>query len=135
MELGKALARSIYDEGVSVSDATSRTEIARHAKTSAQAPRLEAMLELASTEPELVTESAALDSHRGLLGAQNGTLDLGSGKLRPAAREDYITKLAPTTFDANAACPQFCDFLRKIMGGNTQLVDYLQRVIGSLLSG
>jgi putative DNA primase/helicase len=134
MELAKALARAIYDEGT-LADPELRIEIAKHAKRTASGPRLKAMLELAASQPELVLHASDLDSHRGLLGVENGTLDLASGKLRPAAPDDYITMLAPVAYDPAAQCPEFMRFLSTIMGGSQALVDFLQRVLGYAMSG
>ena len=135
MELAKELASAIYGEGDLLANAEIRIDIAKHAKRSASAPRLKAMLELAASQPELVLHASDLDSHRGLLGVENGTLDLASGKLRPAAPDDYITMLAPVQHDPAAKCPEFLKFLGTIMGGSQALVDFLQRVLGYAMSG
>jgi putative DNA primase/helicase len=82
-----------------------------------------------------VVPVAELDADPWLLGVENGTLDLRTGTLIPARREDYITKVGPVAFDADAECPVFLTFLGKIMGGDQTLVDYLQRVLGYMLTG
>ena len=135
MELAKELASAIYGEGDLPANADSRIEIAKHAKRTASAPRLKAMLELAASQQELVLHAADLDSHHGLLGVENGTLDLASGNLRAAAPDDYITMLAPVGYDPTAECPEFLQFLNKIMGTSQSLVEFVQRVLGYALSG
>ena len=47
--------------------------------------------------------------------------------------EHFITKLAPVNFDPNAACPRWLEFLSRIMDGNEQLIDFLQRAVGYAL--
>src|SRR5262249_42619623 len=64
-----------------------------------------------------------------------GTLDLRTGQLRPHRREDLLTKLAAVPFDPDAPCPQWLRFLDRIMDGNKDLINYLQRVIGYSLTG
>jgi putative DNA primase/helicase len=135
IELAKAAVDAIYDEGNLAGDAELRVTIAKHAKSSASAARLKAMVELASSEGDLVVHATELDRHRGLLGVQNGTLNLSTGKLQPASPDDYITMLAPVAFDAEADCPIFRQFMLHIMGRNQELVDYLQRLFGYALSG
>ena len=93
------------------------------------------MLKLAKTIPELVVPAAELDADPWVLGVENGTLDLRRGTLRPAAREDYITKLAPVAFNPEAQCPLFLKFLDEVMGSDQELVEYLQRVFGYMLTG
>jgi putative DNA primase/helicase len=135
MEMAKQTAFAIYREGDHVNDTDVRKKIAQHSKVSLQAPRLDAMLKLAKTVPQLVVPITELDTDPWLLGVQNGTIDLRNGKLIPADREDYITKVAPVTFDATAECPIFMQFISDIMGSNQELVAYLQRVLGYMLTG
>ena len=135
MEMAKKTAFDIYAEGNYVNDSDLRDRIVGHSKTSQQAPRLNAMLELAKSIPTLVVPIVKLDTNPWVLGVQNGTLDLRKGKLIPADREDYITKVAPVAFDAAAECPIFIRFMSDIMGGDQQLVAYLQRALGYMLTG
>jgi putative DNA primase/helicase len=135
MEMAKRTAFAIYREGDHVDDTDVRKKIAQHSKISLQAPRLNAMLELAKSIPTLVVPIAKLDANPWVLGVANGTIDLRTGKLKRANREDYITKVAPVAFDAAAECPMFMQFISDIMGGNQELVAYLQRVLGYMLTG
>lgn len=61
--------------------------------------------------------------------------DLRKGVLAEPKREDYITTIAPIAFDPGAECPKFLQFLNEIMGDNQDLVAYLQRVFGYVLTG
>ena len=135
MEHAKAIARSIYDEGVAVADNDLRVAIAHHAKSSHQAARLKAMVELAQSLPELVIEPGKLDADDLLLGVANGVIDLRTGKLRASTREDLLTRHTPVAYDKPAECPQFLAFLDQITCGDRLLAKYLQRLLGYCLSG
>ncbi|HEX7273271.1 MAG TPA: phage/plasmid primase, P4 family, partial [Casimicrobiaceae bacterium] len=135
MEFAKKTAYEIYAEGNQINDTQVRDLIVRHSKTSQQAPRLNAMLELAKSIPSLVLPIAELDADPWLLGVENGTVDLRSGRLLEAVPEQYIAKMAPVAFDATAECPAFLQFLSDIMGGDQELVGYLQRLLGYMLTG
>jgi putative DNA primase/helicase len=135
MEMAKQTALAIYAEGDLQTDSDLRGKIARHSKVSLQANKLEAMLKLAKTIPELVVPAAELDADPWVLGVENGTLDLRQGTLRPAKREDYITKLAPVTFCPEARSPLFLKFLDEVRGSDQELVAYLQRVFCYMLTG
>jgi putative DNA primase/helicase len=135
MELAKQLSRSVYLEGEALDDNDARIAIAKHAKTSQQAPRLKAMLELSQSIPELVTHSAELDAHDMSLGVANGVINLKTGKLRAASPGDRITRHSPVVFDASATCPLFVNFLNQVTDGNKPLITYLQRVVGYCLTG
>lgn len=130
IEMGKQTAFEIYGDGDLVTDSNVRKKIVKHSTDSQQAGRLEAMLKLARSIPELVVPIAELDANPWVLGVENGTLDLRHGTLLPAKRGDYITKLAPVVFDPSAQCPLFLQFLSDIMNGDQELVAYLQRVLG-----
>jgi putative DNA primase/helicase len=135
MELAKALARTIQQEAAGINDSDVSDAVSKHAKASQQAPKLKAMLELAASEPELAALHLSLDSHDMLLGVANGVVNLKTGKLQPARREDMLTLHSTVVFDAMAQCPQFMAFLDQVTGGDKQLANYLQRVVGYALTG
>ena len=135
MELAKESARRIYEEGVGLTDEKLRIELAKHGSKSLHLQRLKAMIELAQSIPSLVVHASQLDSDPMLLGVKNGVIDLRTGKLRMAKREDLMTNQAPVEFDPKAKCPVFLKFLDDIMGGKASLVGYMQRVMGYGFTG
>src|SRR5262249_1649898 len=92
-------------------------------------------LEMARSEKGVPVLPAQLDADPWLLNCTTGTLDVRTGHLRPHRREDLLTKLAAVPFDPDAPCPQWLRFLDRIMDGNKDLINYLQRVIGYSLTG
>lgn len=135
MELAKALAKSIHQEAAAIDNADVSEAVTKHARASLQAPKLKAMLELAQSEPTLVAQPLQLDANDMLLGVANGVVNLKTGKLRPAQREDLMTMHSPVVFDSAAVCPQFLTFIDQVTGGDKQLANYLQRVVGYGLTG
>jgi len=75
------------------------------------------------------------DSDPDLLGVRNGVVDLRTGTLREALREDFITKQANVTFDSSATCPHWERFLLETTGNNLELIAYLQQCAGISLTG
>ncbi len=69
------------------------------------------------------------------MNVSNGTLDLRTGELRPHRREDWLTKITPIVYDPEASCPQWHAFLRCILAGRQDVIDFLQRAIGYSLTG
>ena len=106
-----------------------------HAMASQNTSKLDALVRLARTSPKLAISHQELDADPWALNVDNGTLDLRAGRLRPHRREDLITKLAPVAFDLGAACPTWNGFLDRAMGGDAELVDFLQRMSGYALTG
>lgn len=135
MEMAKRTAFEIYAEGDQVTDSNIRDRIAQHSKVSQHASRLEAMIKLAKSLPEVVLPITELDADPWLLGVANGTLDLRRGELMFAKRENYITRTSPVAFDATATCPVFEGFIDQIMGRDQALVQYVQRIFGYSLTG
>ncbi len=77
---------------------------------------------------------AELDRDPWQFNVMNGTVDLHTGQRRAHRPEDYLTKVAPVTFDPSAKCPIWDSFLSTIMPSKN-IVAYLQRLAGYWLTG
>jgi putative DNA primase/helicase len=133
--IGKEMEQAA-DEGIKNALAVKLTwaeKLQRWALKSEQARLLEAMLSLARSD--LPVSHDKLDADPFLFNVQNGTIDLRAGRLREHQREDFITKLAPVEYHPDATCPIWDRALLRWMGGNGDLVTYLQRVVGYGLTG
>ena len=64
---------------------------------------------------------------------RGGVVDLKTAGIRLARREDYITKMMTAT--PRGDCPRWKAFLVEICGGDMDLVAYLQRALGYVLTG
>lgn len=131
----KQTSIAIYQEAITSSDDDQRKNTAKHAMRSESASRIEAMVKLSRSEPGISIQPDDLDADPWLLNVQNGTLDLRTGTLRPHRRKDLNTKLAPVEYSPAARCPQWEAFLQRIMGGQEELIHFLQRAIGYALTG
>ena len=105
------------------------------ATKSMSAKGIAAMIQLAQSLPGIVIHHARLDADPWLLNVDNGAIDLRTGCLRDHDRNDLCTKLAPVAYDPDASCPTWDAFLSRAMGGNSELVAYLQSLIGYSLTG
>src|SRR5262249_10310939 len=101
----KDTVAQMYLEARALRDPDAAERVRKHAYWSESAPRLNAMIELAASEPGIPLLPAQLDADLWLLNVQNGTLDLRTGELRAPRREDLLTKQAPVTYDPDAPCP------------------------------
>jgi putative DNA primase/helicase len=104
-----------------------------HAKYSNSKDGIKNMIQLSKSEVALYPDQ--LDRDPWLFNVQNGTLDLRSAEIREHRREDFITKLAPVTYDPNADCPKWMKFLDDIFGANEELIGYIQRLVGYCITG
>jgi putative DNA primase/helicase len=138
-------ARTLFEDAITELKAANNAQNAERmekargalawAAKSQGAPRLAAMVTLGRSFPSVIVKHTALDSHPWLLNVRNGTFDLRTGKLGPHQREHLITKLAPVEYDSRATAPTWEAFLERAMGGNPELVEFLQRLIGYALTG
>ena len=76
-----------------------------------------------------------LDQHPWLINCLNGTIDLRTGSICDARREDLLTQWTPVRFDPAAECPKWLAFLDRIMGSDAELVRFIQRAVGYSLTG
>ena len=128
-------AEGIYHEAANANDKEKAKTISAHANKSQNLSRLIAMIELAKSEQGISLCQDQLDRDDWLFGVKNGVVDLKTGNLKTASREDYLTKHAPVNYDENAACPVWEKFLKNVTDNNIDLINFLQRAIGYSLTG
>lgn len=131
-------AKAVVDAMVTqlaVTPSSRRAKLFKHWMRSQSAGRINAMVDLARTEPGIPALVADLDADPWALNTLTGIVDLRTGELRPHDRTAMITKLAPVTYDPDARCPRWEAFVHWAMCGRTDLVNYLQRAIGYSLTG
>ena len=131
--LAKATAISIYGEAEKAKTQEKREKLAAWATRSESAAAIKAMIALA--ESELPITPAELDANPYQLNCLNGTIDLRTGKLHRHRREDFITKLAPVTYDPKAYDEIWARVLNDATGGNLELQEVMQRAFGYSTTG
>jgi putative DNA primase/helicase len=75
------------------------------------------------------------DANIMLLNTPDGVVDLETGKLRPNDRQDYCTKITAVSPVAKADCPNWQVFLKKVMNNSEDMVQFIQRMTGYMLTG
>jgi hypothetical protein len=102
---------------------------------SQQAKRIDNMLKMAQSEPGMAVTPSRFDADPWALNCTNGTVDLRTGELRPHRREDLLTALCPTAFEPDAKCPVFIRFILSVFNDDTEMVAFVQRLLGYALTG
>jgi len=97
--------------------------------------RLASMVGLVKYAPGIAVKEEAFDQHDWLFNVQNGTVDLKTGTLHPHDRNQLLSIISPVKFEPSAKCPEWLKFLEKVMQGDQELVSFLQRLAGYVLSG
>jgi putative DNA primase/helicase len=96
---------------------------------------IDAALELAKSESPVRDSGDGWDANPLLFGVANGVVDLQTGTLRKGRRTDLITKSSPVTFNPDAACPRFVQFISEIFGNDKELTGFVQKAVGYSLTG
>jgi putative DNA primase/helicase len=126
-------ARKILGEAAICDDRAERIALTGWSEKSQNAQRIGAMLWLA--QPSCAAKVNDFDNDQWALNCTNGTLDLRTATLRPHNPLDRLTKISAVEYDSEAKCDTWLSFLDRVMGGNVELIKYLQRAIGYSLIG
>ena len=126
--------RQIGAEAAATDHHDQRRALLAHALRSESAGKIAAALTLLRAQPGISVTPEQLDADPWLLGCPNGTVDLRTGELRPAARADLITKLCGVPFDPEAAAPTWDTFLTEVQPDD-DVRGFLQRLAGYAATG
>lgn len=133
--LARETVRDIYATAARIDDEAERKALAKWAMRSENRTRLANMVELARDEAEVVADVGKIDSHPWFLTVANGTLNLATGELMPHERGHLITKKIGVAYRPEAQAPTWLAFLHRVMGGDDEMVAFLQRAVGYTLTG
>lgn len=92
------------------------------------------MIELAKTEEGIGVASEAFDLDRFLLNTPSGVVDLRDGSVRPARPDDYLTKCTEVSFEPDAECNRWLQFLDEVFP-NPQLRSFVKPLVGYMATG
>jgi putative DNA primase/helicase len=88
----------------------------------------------AQTDEAFAVTSEVWDQNPYFVGTPGGTIDLKTGRLRPASPDDMITKITSVTPSEIADCKLFQAFLQDITRSDGNIIEFLQRFFGYCLS-
>ncbi|PWK67195.1 putative DNA primase/helicase [Streptomyces sp. CG 926] len=116
-------------------DEESRSKRVKYVRNQQGSANIRGIIEQAGHLADVQVSGAVFDAdpHKLLVG--NGVVDLKTGELLANRREYLITKGTRIDYDPNAACPRWEEFLVWAFGGDVELVDYVQRMVGEILIG
>lgn len=91
---------------------------------------------LARYDDKIVTRLTALDRDAWALNTPGGVVDLRTGKMRPARASEMHTRVTACTPKADPAqLAPWLAYLDRVFAGDTELIEYVQRVLGMSLVG
>jgi putative DNA primase/helicase len=134
-DAARATVHGIAREALESTDMDARQRLLRWAADSESSHRLSSMLREASSQKLIRLRATELDTDPTLFTVANGVIDLRTGELLAPEPSQLLLKRSPVSYDPNAECPRFRRFLREIFVDDIELVDYMQRAVGYLMTG
>jgi putative DNA primase/helicase len=128
------VAKVIRKEAERASDEREHKKILIEVRKAGSVRNATDTVKAASSVAGIKLPDSAFDNDPYLFNVQNGTIDLRTGILRAHERSDYITKLAPVTYNQRAEAPRFMQFLDETFG-DPKLIAFMQRLLGYCLTG
>ena len=133
--LAQTVPDMIREEADACPDPKAAKKLEKWALTTESSGAQRAILSLLTSQEGIPVSMSDLDADPWLFNCQNGTFNLMTGEFGPHRREDLLTKMAGASYVPDAKCQRWLSFLDTIMGGDQEMVDYLQEAIGYSLCG
>ncbi|HEY7243370.1 MAG TPA: phage/plasmid primase, P4 family [Xanthobacteraceae bacterium] len=122
-------ARHICREAAALCDKPTIAGLVASAKTVAAVERL------AKADRRHAATVDQWDTDPWLLNTPGGVVDLRTGDVRQAQSSDYLTKITSVTPEQSYPTPRWLSFLDRIMVDDTEMIAFLQRLTGYMLTG
>lgn len=144
-ETGGAIIRQVAQEVIRQAEQDAllvegprREILMKHLLRSEALGKLEAMVELAKSQPGVPALFDSFDADPSILNLQNGTLDLRTFELRKHNRGDLCSRVAKAGYFGDSGGsypPKWTKFLARIFGGDENLAGFVWRAVGYSLTG
>lgn len=126
--------RQLGAEAAVTAEEGRRRALLAHALRSESAGKVDAATKLLRAQAGIAVTPTELDADPWLANAPNGTIDLRTGGLRRARREDLCTKLLGAAYDPAAEAPTWRAFLEGVQP-DPEVRAFLQRLVGYSMTG
>ena len=128
-------AEALVTEALEHPEGARREEMLKWAVASQRSQGIDAVIKEAKALPGVAVNASDLDAKPDLLTVRNGTIDLRTGALRPADPADLLTVALDINYDPDAPATRWLKFLDECFPGESDMVDYLRRLVGYGITG
>lgn len=132
-ELAKILADRLYTFALQITDEDTRNRYIKRVQKLQMRKNRRTMIEDAKSVYPV--SHTVFDRNTDLFNCQNGTLNLTTGEFRPHDPADFLTMMSGITYDPDAECPRWEQFISEVMCSDADLAQYLQKALGYALTG
>ena len=122
----RSICRKLADEGCATGG---------EARTLGKAGTARGVETFAQCDQETAVISEIWDRDPWLLGTPRGTVNLRTGELRAARKDDYISRQTAVAPALESECPRWMQFLHEAADGDAGLIRFLQQWAGYSLTG
>jgi putative DNA primase/helicase len=112
-----------------------RESLFKWANTSSSHGKMTSMVDLAGTHSNVARLVTEFDTNLWILTALNCTIDLRTGQGREFRQEDMCTKRTSVIYESGYQDATWTAYLQCVFNGDQDVIRYMQRVVGSMLSG
>lgn len=130
-----AVASKIKQLSVDTNEAAQAKKILAFGFTCENKRKIQDVLVLAGTVPQLAVIQKDIDCNTQLLNCSNGTYDLSTFSFREHRPADLLTKTCGTTYNPDAICPEFLKFVEWASCNDPGMIRHLKQFLGVCLSG
>ncbi|MBN2413386.1 hypothetical protein JXQ31_17025 [candidate division KSB1 bacterium] len=127
--------RTRQEKAMEIENENDRNKMLSWTKGSESDYKIKSAIRLFKDLEEVKTTSDQFDIDPYFLGCMNGILDLKTGKLRAGQPEQMISKSTNISYDPNAKCQRWKQYLEEIFENNYKLINFVKRAIGYSLTG
>ncbi len=127
--------KSIYIEARDCENDEGRKQLTSWALRSQNHKQINSILSLAAQDPKVNVSIQSFDTDPRKVSCRNGILDLATGEIVGATPDDLIMQQLSVSYNPNAKCPRWDQFIREVFLGDAELMRYVQRILGYALTG
>lgn len=110
-------------------------EAFKWSKSTMSSYNIRSMLDLARSRASIALPSGTFDQDPWLLCVKNGVIELKTGSFRESTPGDLLSMQAGAAYEPNAGCPTWLRFLDEIFQGDAEIIRFVQRLVGCVLTG
>lgn len=130
----REFGRDLMEQAIALPLGPQQIAATAAARRALSADHLFATIKLAKSEPDIRISPTDFDADPWMLGVQNGVIDLRTGAFREVQKEDLILKKCGISFEPDAKCPMWEEFLEQILP-DAEVRTFMQRAVGYALTG
>lgn len=127
--------RAQQREAMNLTDRNERLDAISFTLKAESAAQLDNLVKCATWNPIFADKGEHWDDDPWAIAVSNGVVDLRTGLLREGSPTDRITLKASVPYDKTAQCPRWWTFLAEIFGADEELIEFVWRLSGYILTG